>query len=125
MKTLFILLLVIAIPQSIPAESFPGGAYLVIGGKFGGEITKQEITENTTLGIEGCAAGAAIYKFTLVIGRDGNSRSFSSESNKLTSDMLAAINSLQTGDEFTFKRVKAHLSDDDDIDVAARPFMII
>ena len=124
MKTLFILFFSLAMTHNAPADSSPGGAYLVIGGKFGGEITKQEIARNTTLGIEGCAAGAAIYKFTLVIEKDGRSSDYSAKTNKLSPEMLAAINALQKGDEFTFKRVKAQLKDDDDIDVMARPFVI-
>lgn len=106
------------------ADELPGGAYLTIAGKFGGEITTSEVTKNTTLEIQGCAAGAKIFQFVLVIDKEGKSQKMKGESSDLTKEMLKALRELSKGDEFTFKDVKAHLNSTDDVDVWAKKFVI-
>lgn len=114
----------VSLSSDLVAEA-PGGAYLTIAGKFGGEITTDDIIKHTTLGIDGCAAGSEIYQFTLVVKANGKSSSYAGKSDVLTDEMLTALRRLDKGDEFTFKRVKAKHGKNDDIDVMARTFVII
>ncbi len=106
-------------------DALTGGAYLTIAGKFGGEITKSELAENTSLEIQGCAAGAKIFQFEIVIKKGGKSQSLKGDSNTLTKDMHKILRGLSKGDEFTFKNVKAHLNSADDVDVWAKKFVIV
>ena len=109
---------------SSPKAETPGGAYLKINGKFGGEIYQTELAQDITLEIDGCAKGAKIYQFTLVIDHAGKTTEYMGDSNELTKDMLAEIKALKKGDSFKFERVKARLGKDDKFDVVARPFTI-
>ena len=106
-------------------DGVPGGAYLTIAGKFGGEITKSELAKVTSLEIQGCAAGAKIFQFVLVVKQGRNSQSFRGESGNLTKEMHQQLQALTRGDEFSFKDVKAHLDSKTDVDVWAKKFVII
>ena len=125
MKTLIVLFAAFAMPffnshlnlaaSTAPADlkSAPGGAYLVIAEKFGGDITRDEIASHSKLGVMGCAEGAVIYRFTLELEVKGKKKQFAGDSNTLSSEMRVALESLKKGDEFTFRRVKARIGDDD------------
>jgi hypothetical protein len=107
-------------------EIYYGGAYVIFAGKFGGEITKKEITEHKSLKVDGCAVGSRIFKFTLDITHDGKTTSLQTESDKLTKDMLTHLNALQVGDEFEFRKTQAYLPNGKDVvDVMGRKFVVV
>jgi cytoskeletal protein CcmA (bactofilin family) len=106
------------------ADALPGGAYLTIAGKFGGEITIAELAEDISLDVQGCVAGAKIFQFVLVINKGGKSQSIEGDSSHLTKEMHKKLKELSKGDEFTFKDVKAHLNSTDDVDVWAKKFVV-
>ena len=106
-------------------DALPGGAYLTIAGKFGGEITKSELADITALEVKGCAEGAKIFQYVLVIKKEGKSQSIKGESGSLTKEMHKQLKELSKGDEFTFTDVKAHLNSTDDVDVWAKKFVIV
>jgi len=101
-----------------------GGAYLTIAGKFGGKITKSKLAKITTLDIQGCAAGAKIFQFVLVINCGGTSTSIKGDSGKLTMEIRQELMDLSKGDEFWFTDVKAHLNSRTDVDVWAKKFIV-
>ncbi|MBK8503549.1 MAG: hypothetical protein IPL46_15855 [Saprospiraceae bacterium] len=103
-----------------------GGAYLMFAGKFGGEITRKEITQHQSLTVDGCAAGSRIFKFTLDITTKGKTNSLQAESNNLTEDMLSHLNELRPGDEFEFIKTKAYLPNGKDVvDVMGKRFVVV
>lgn len=102
-----------------------GGAYVVFAGKFGGEITKQEMEGQTSLGVDGCARGSRIFQFTLEVKKSGRTSTYSAKSNNLSNEMTSALRSLSVGDEFEFKNMKAYLSNGKDVvDVHGKAFKI-
>jgi len=115
-------------PEAIATDCFmdvlPGGAYLTIAGKFGGDITLSEVAKITSLDVQGCAAGAKIFQFVIVIKKGGKSQSFKGDSGSLTKEMHYQLKGLSKGDEFTFTGVKAHLNSTEDVDVWAKKFVI-
>ena len=113
------------IVENFNVKVLPGGAYLTIAGKFGGEITKSELTKVTSLEIQGCAAGAKIFQFVLVVKKERKSQSFKGDSGILTKEMHMQLQALTKGDEFSFKDVKAHLNSNTVVDVWAKKFVII
>ncbi len=103
-----------------------GGAYLVFAGKFGGEVSKNEISGQTELKVDGCAKGSRIFEYTIHIKKGGKTSKLSNHSNALTSEMLAALKSLSKGDEFEFSNTKAYLPNGKDVvDVHAKKFMVV
>ncbi len=102
-----------------------GGAYLVFAGKFGGKLTKKDITNTTKLGVEGCAKGSVIYQFDLKVTKNGKTTTFHGKSDRLTEKMHAALRQLSVGDEFTFKNTKARLPKKGTVDVWAKKFTIV
>lgn len=102
-----------------------GGAYLTFAGKFGGDLTKQELKEHSTLGIEGCAKGSKILAYTLEIKTQGTVRNIQSDSDQLSKEALALLRSLDKGDEFIFKNMKAKLPVGGTVDVMGRKFIIV
>ncbi len=103
-----------------------GGAHLVFAGKFGGEISKSEISGQTELKVDGCARGSRIFEYTIHITKGGKTSKLSNRSNALTSEMLVALKSLSKGDEFEFSNTKAYLPNGKDVvDVHARKFMVV
>lgn len=114
----------------VPAETAmrvpAGGAYVVFAGKFGGEVSQQEIGTQTEVQVEGCAKGARIFDFTLAITRNGKTSTLTGRSNVLTSDMRTQLQSLTKGDAFEFRNTKAYLVNSKDVvDVHARKFMVV
>lgn len=101
-----------------------GGAYLTIAGKFGGKIAKSKLAEITTLEIQGCAAGAKIFQFVLIIKSGGKSTSIKGDSGRLTKEIHQELMDLSKGDEFWFTDVKAHLNSRTDVDVWAKKFIV-
>ena len=55
---------------------------------------------------------------------NGKKKQFAGDSNTLSSEMRVALESLKKGDEFTFRRVKARIGDDD-FDVYVKPFTVV
>jgi hypothetical protein len=104
---------------------FFGGAYLVFAGKFGGELTKKDITNTKALSVEGCAKGSKIYTFDLKITKNGKTTTFHGKSDQLTEEMHTQLKQLSVGDEFTFKNTKAHLPVEGTVDVWAKKFTIV
>lgn len=104
-----------------------GGAYCVFAGKFGGEITRQEIAGQRELSVEGCAKGSRIFQFTLVVTKNGKTSTYSAKSSSLTDEMTTQLKSLSAGDSFEFKEVKAYWgkSSDDEVNVRAQKFTVV
>jgi hypothetical protein len=110
----------------INSEEFVGGAYLVFAGKNGGSITKSEMRGQTELSVEGCAKGSKIFTYTLEIHAGGKTRSLEAKSNKLTTEMVTALQSLKVGETFQFKSMKAQLPEGKDIvDVSSEKFTVV
>ena len=141
MKNLFVFALALTIPflfQNATATSIPaiekdlhieddifGGAYLLFAGKFGGDLTPKDIAGTTKLGVDGCAAGSKIFQFTLYVKKNGSTTKFIGDSDELTPEMHKALKSLSTGDEFSFKHVKARLpKKGGEVDVWAKTFFV-
>ncbi|MET2984657.1 hypothetical protein [Aureibaculum conchae] len=102
-----------------------GGAYLTIAGKFGGDISKQEIEDNYKLGVEGCAKGSKITQFTIHIKATGKTITVKEDTDTLNSKILSHLKDLKKGDTFTFKNVKAKLPSGSNVDVVSRTFTIV
>ena len=111
--------------KKTPKNINTGGAYLTIADKFGGDISKEEIEENYQLGVEGCAKGSKITKYTIHIKSSGKTVTIKEDSNKLNSKILLHLKGLKKGDSFVFKNVKAKLPSGSDIDVVSRTFTIV
>ncbi|MCB0628582.1 MAG: hypothetical protein R2824_25710 [Saprospiraceae bacterium] len=103
-----------------------GGAYLVFGKKYGGEITKKQFAGQRQLGVDGCAAGSRIFTYQLQITHAGKTAYYSAESNMLSEDMVAKLKSLVQGDTFQFKKIQAYLPNGKDVvDVHSREFVVV
>lgn len=103
-----------------------GGAYVIFAGKFGGNITKKEMTGQRELAVDGCAKGSKIVRFTLEITKSGQTTSLKTESNVLTQEMLNKLKALSVGDGFEFKHTKAHLPNGKDmVDVHGKKFVVV
>ncbi len=88
-----------------------GGVHVVFAGKYGGEITRQEMEGQTELKVEGCAKDARVTNFTLSITKNGKTNTLRTRSNILTADMRTQLQSLTKGDVFEFRQAKAYLTD--------------
>jgi len=104
-----------------------GGAYLTFAGKFGGVVNKNHIKRTTKLGVDGCASGSLITKYTLKIKRQKKkTQVFEGKSHLLTNEIKTALMSLTSGDSFEFSRVTAQLPrGGGKIDVAAKTFLVV
>lgn len=112
--------------ESMGSEIAFGGAYIMFAGKFGGEITKREIEEQTAVSVDGCATGSRIFKFTLDVTKDGKMTSLEGGSSVLTKEMLSSLRSLSKGDEFEFRKPKAYLPNGKDVvDVQGKKFVVV
>src|SRR5258706_6594559 len=87
-----------------------GGAFLVFAGRYGGEIKKNELTSEKELKVEGCVKGAKIISYTLEVTKKGKKSSMDASSNMLSNDMVAKLQSLEPGDTFEFKGIRAYLA---------------
>ena len=103
-----------------------GGAIVAFAGKFGGEITKQEIAGQTAVKVEGCAKGSRIFDITLSVRKGSQTITLKSNSGVLTKEMQANLNSLSKGDSFEFKNTRAYLPNSKDVvDVHGRTFIVV
>ncbi len=103
-----------------------GGAYLLFAGKFGGDVSKKEIESQRDLAVDGCAKGSRIFKYTLVVNKGGQSSTYQSSSNVLTSEMHSKLKSLSAGDYFEFSQIKAYLPNGKDVvEVSAKKYYVI
>lgn len=106
--------------------SMIGGAHLLFAGKYGGNISKKEISGKRELDVEGCAKGSRIFQYALKINAGNNVSSFKSASNQLSTDMLNKLEALKAGDSFEFSDVKAYLPNGKDIvKVTSQKFVVI
>jgi hypothetical protein len=112
--------------ESMGSEMSFGSAYLMFAGKFGGEITKREIEEQTAVSVDGCATGSRIFKFTLDVTKGGKMTSLEGGSSVLTKEILSSLKSLSKGDEFEFRKSKAYLPNGKDVvDVQGKKFVVV
>jgi hypothetical protein len=136
MKSVMVVFFLAAVMQFAEAKGacFPlaeqnnlsiGGAYATFADKFGGEINKTELMQNSKVGVAGCAEGSLIFTFDLMVHSEGNSEVFSGKSHQLTEDMLKSLRALSKGDSFEFKEVKAQLPTGGKVDVLGRIFTIV
>lgn len=109
-------------PESEPI----GGAYLTFADKFGGDVTHKDLRQTIEIGVAGCAKGSKIFQFQLKITKSGKQVSYKGTSPILTKEMLTTLRSLSNGDEFIFKKVKAHLPDGkSEVDVWGKKFTVV
>ena len=118
------------LPQLESAEEVSnlplGGAYLVFGGKLGGEIDKKTLAKQTELGVSGCAAGSKIFQFTLYVTQNGKTKSYKASDCLLSDEICNVLRGLSKGDSFQFKKIKARLPNGDGIvDVFAKKFTVV
>ncbi|MBI5917738.1 MAG: hypothetical protein HY842_20395 [Bacteroidetes bacterium] len=112
--------------KSARSEMPVGGVYVVFAGKYGGEITKKEMTGQRELRVEGCHKDSKIVKFTLEVTKGGKTTSLQAESNVLTQEMLTKLNALSPGDKFEFKNSRAYLSDNKvTVDARGSKFVVV
>ena len=131
--SLFVYLVLLLCPAGFLAGSSPapagtdvfGGAYVIFAGKFGGEITRQEIEKNSAITVDGCAAGSRVFQFTLRINKGGKTSTLAGQSNLLSPEMVTQLKSLSKGDSFEFQQTKAYLPNGKDVvDVRGKPFVV-
>lgn len=102
-----------------------GGAWLRFAGKNGGSITQKEMQGQKSLSVDGCARGANIFQYTLVVTKGGKTTSYKGNSGELTAEMLTKLKSLTTGDSFEFKDIKAYMKPkNEEINVRADKFTV-
>lgn len=106
-------------------RAIPGGAYLTYAGKMGGNITPAQIAKHKSLVISGCASGSSITQFVLKVRKGDDNRVFKSGSGELSSEMLAALKKLNSGDSFEFIDMKAKLPGGGTVDVHCREFKVV
>ncbi|MFN0176229.1 MAG: hypothetical protein ACKVU0_16405 [Saprospiraceae bacterium] len=103
-----------------------GGAWVIFAGKTGGELTKQEISNQTELKVDGCDKGARITGFTLHVTKAGKTSTLATSSSQLTAEMRSKLKSLVKGDEFEFRSAKAIMSNGRDVvDVRGSKFKVV
>ena len=102
-----------------------GGAWLKFAGKNGGSITQKEMQGQKNLSVDGCARGASIFQYTLVVTKGGKTSSYKGTSDALAAEMLTKLKSLATGDSFEFKEIKAYMKpNNEEITVRAEKFIV-
>jgi hypothetical protein len=116
----------VAAPNPEAGAELPGGAFLTIAGKFGGEISKKEVLKTKELGVDGCAVGSKIFTYTIDINKGGTISTFKEESNTFSKEIIMKMKELNTGDSFEFKKVKAYLPNGkDQVDVHSKKFVVV
>ena len=88
-----------------------GGAWVLFAGKYGGEISKQEIAAQTGITVGGCSKDARVSTFTVSITKNGKTKSYTTDSGNLTAEMSTQLRSLNKGDVFEFNHTKAWIND--------------
>ncbi len=102
-----------------------GGAYVTFAGKFGGEVTREDLRAYSSIGIAGCAAGSRILQFKLHVKANGKETIFDGQSQILTDDMLKSLRALTKGDTFFFTDMRAKLPAGGKVDVIGRIFTVV
>ncbi|MCU0345379.1 MAG: hypothetical protein MUC59_00455 [Saprospiraceae bacterium] len=99
--------------KPVVAEREVGGGHLVFCGKTGGKIAKKDYAGKTSLQIEGCpgASETIIVSFTLEIVKGGKTTTLPGTSARLTTEMVAQLKALSSGDSFEFKKMVARWPD--------------
>lgn len=89
--------------------SLSGGAYLIFCGKTGGKIAKKDFEGQARLSLDGCpgAKESTILRFKLELTKAGKTTTLTSNTDRLTSEMVAKLKTLAVGDSFEFKKVMA------------------
>lgn len=109
-----------------PEAELPGGAYLTIAGKFGGDISKKDVLKTKELAVDGCAVGSKIFTYSIDINKGGEISTFKAESNFFTKEIIMKMKELNTGDSFEFKKIKAYLPNGkDQVDVHSKKFTVV
>lgn len=122
-------LLIVSMSSFVAAPNakteLPGGAYLTIAGKFGGEISKKDVLKTKELAVDGCAVGSKIFTYSIDINKGGEISTFKAESNTFTKEIILKLKELNTGDSFEFKKIKAYLPNGkDQVDVHSKKFIV-
>ncbi len=126
----FIALGLFLVPQadcdnSIPGDSTMGGAYAMFAGKFGGEVTKNELNTHSEISISGCAKGSTIISYKITVDKAGVSSTFQCNGGKMTDKMLIKLRSLKKGDTFIFKGMTAQLPQGGVVNVWCKVFTVV
>ena len=104
----------------------PGGAYLIFAGKFGGDLSPEQIRKVRTLSVGGCAAGSRIFTYKLSITHKGQEHHFKASSDQLSTAAISLLQKLQKGDHFQFSKVKARTPSGNGVhDVHCKTFRVI
>ena len=112
--------------NTLSMDELVGGAYLTFAGKFGGDVTRKDLSSHDAVEVSGCAKGSKIFQFTLYVTKKGKTTSFQTKSSNLTSEMVSHLKTLSPGDEFEFKRIKANLPKGDGVvDVHSKKFYVV
>lgn len=134
MKNLLKLMLILVFMMVIISKSTadvpcnldgPGGAYVTLADKFGGEISTKELKTVRELGIAGCAKGSKVYAFILEIKSKGKMKRYTGDSNSLSKEILYNLGILTKGDTFIFIEIKANLPTGGKIDALGRTFTVV
>ena len=116
----------VAAPNPEAAAELPGGAWLTIAGKFGGEISKKDVLKTKELAVDGCAIGSKIFTYSIDINKGGTISTFKEESNTFSKEIILKMKELNTGDSFEFKKTKAYLPNGkDEVDVHSKKFVVV
>lgn len=103
-----------------------GGAWVLFAGKYGGDISRQEIAAQTGITVGGCSNDARVSTFTVSITKNGKTKSYTTDSGNLTAEMITALKSLSKGDVFEFNRTKAWIDNGKyHVDVRGAKFSVI
>lgn len=102
-----------------------GGAFVYFAGKYGGEISKQEMAGQVEVKVEGCAKGARITALTLVVTQGRKTSTFTGNTGVLTAEMRTKLNTLSKDDCFEFRDMKAYWTDEKkEIAVSGAKFVV-
>lgn len=102
-----------------------GQIYLTFAGKHGGNLTKKELNEHSSIFVVGCSREAEIYTYELEITKNKKRMVYKSDSGKLNKSILDQLRSLNAGDEFTFKDIKAYLPNGKSVEVWGKKFTVV
>ena len=106
-----ILTLIFALPLLSYTTISGGEPRVDIGGKYSGEISKEEIYKSPELN----AQGFEIASFTFVIQRDTMVIQKRGEGSKLSQEMLDLIREAESGQKLYFEKIKIKSKGDQDL----------
>jgi hypothetical protein len=107
----FILTLIFALPLLSFTTISDGEPRVGIGGKYSGEISKEEIYKSPELN----AQGFEIASFTFVIQSETMVIQKLGEGSKLSDEMLALIREAESGQKVYFENIRIKTKDDQDL----------